>query len=49
MKNLIKSLVKRNLNRGQMLYSEGSKAEKVYLVINGQFKVSKQIVLHSRD
>mgnify|MGYP001626835604 CR=1 FL=1 len=44
-KNFIKYLVKRNVNRGQKLFKEGDRAEKVYIVINGQFKVSKQIVI----
>ena len=45
MKNLTKFLVRKNYNRSQMLYREGERADRVFFVIKGEFKVTKKIVL----
>lgn len=48
-KFLVPKLVRRTLNRKQMLYKEGERAEKIYLVISGEFKVTKKIYLLEKE
>lgn len=43
LKNLAKLLERRKLNRSQMLFKEGDRADKVFFVIKGEFKVTKKI------
>ena len=48
-KNLVRSLKKETLNRGQYLFEEGKAVEKVYFIISGEFRVSKQVVVYHTD
>lgn len=48
-KLLVPKLVRKTLNRHQMLYKEGERADKVYLVISGEFKVTKKIHLLEKE
>ena len=42
---LTKFLVKKHYNKSQTLYREGEMADRLYFVLNGEFKVSKKIVV----
>lgn len=44
-KNLSKFIIRKRLNRSQMLYREGDPVDKIYFVLSGEFKVTKKIVL----
>ena len=43
MKNMVKMLTKRTLNKGQFLFREGDRADKIFLVLHGEFKITKKI------
>ena len=43
LKNITKMFETRKLNRHQMLFKEGDRADKVYFVIKGDLKVTKKI------
>lgn len=43
LKNITKMFEIRKLNRHQMLYKEGDRADKVFFVIKGDLKVTKKI------
>lgn len=45
LKNLSKYLTKRKMHRSQVLYKEGQQVNSVYFVIDGEFKVTKKIML----
>lgn len=46
-KHMTKLLTRRSFKRGQWLYKEGERAGKVYLVMQGEFKVFKKFALVS--
>ena len=48
MKNLVKMLTKRTINKGQMLYREGELADKIFLVLQGKFKIMKKVYIMDR-
>ena len=42
-------LVRRTLERNKMLYKEGDRADRLYFVINGEFQVTKKIVVINKE
>ena len=49
---MIRLLTTRSVNKGQYLYREGDRADKIYLVIQGEFKVTKKVYIfdnHNED
>lgn len=46
--NLISKLVKRTFNRQQMLYREGDRADRVFFIISGDFKITKKVIVMDR-
>ena len=42
-------LTKRTINKGQMLYKEGERADKIFLVIQGEFKISKKVYIMDKS
>ena len=46
---MLRFLTLRKIDRHKMLYKEGDRADRIYFVINGEFKVTKKIVVLNRD
>lgn len=48
-KNMLRFLTLKKIDRHKMLYREGDRADRLYFVINGEFKVTKKIVVINKD
>lgn len=44
-KNLAKFIFRKRLNRSQFLFREGDPADRIFLVISGEFRVTKKITV----
>lgn len=47
-KKMIEMFNKRTLNRHEVVYSEGERADRIYFVISGEFKITKKIYIDNK-
>ena len=48
-KNILSKLTLKKIDRHEMIYKEGDRADRIYFVINGQFKITKKIVVINKE